>query len=129
MSKARLILLALLSLSLVSAMPALSTQELAIASEASKVAALRLVQCSLSGGCVQAGHILGDIEGVEEVVVYPTVSEFDVEYDPSRTTPDQIAESFNRDNPGSRVEIIDSSSASKSNRHQWCSYRSKKAII
>ncbi len=114
---------------LVSARPVLSTQESAKATETLPVATLRLVQCSLFGGCFEAGDILSEIRGVRDVSVYPIMSEFDVAYDPSRTTPEQIAESFNKDNIGSRMEVINSTSEYKSRWYRWCSYRSRKDTI
>ena len=129
MSKERLGLLVMFGLLLVSALPVLSTQDSAQAAGTLPVATLRLAQCSLFGGCFEAGDILTEIEGVRDVTVYPIMSEFEVEYDPSRTTPEQIAESFNRDNIGSRVEVINSPSQSKSHWYSWCSYRSRKDTL
>ena len=129
MSKERLGVLVLFGLLLVSAWPALSTQESAKATETLPVATLRLVQCSLFGGCFEAGDILSEIGGVRDVTVYPIMSEFDVGYDPSRTTPEQIADRFNRDNIGSRVEVINSTSESKSHWYRWCSYRSRQDTL
>ena len=129
MSKERLGLLVLSGLLLVSALPVLSTQERAKATETLPVATLRLVQCSLSGGCFEAGDNLSEIGGVRDVTVYPIMSEFDVGYDPNQTTPEQIAESFNRDNIGSRVEVINSTSESKSLWYRWCSYRTRQDTL
>ncbi len=129
MSKERLGLLVLSGLLLVSALPALSTQDSAKATETLPIATLRLAQCSLFGGCFEAGDILTEIEGVRDVTVYPIMSEFEVEYDSNRTTPEQIAESFNRDNSGSRVEVINSTSESRSHWYSWCSYRSRKDTL
>lgn len=129
MSKERLGLLVLSGLLLVSALPVQSTQDSKKATETLPVATLRLVQCSLSGDCFRAGDILSEIGGVRDVTVYPIMSEFDIAYDPDQTTPEQIAESFNRDNIGSRVEVINSTSESKSLWYRWCSYRSRQNTL
>ena len=129
MSKERLGVLVLSGLLLVSALPVQSTQDSEKATETLPVATLRLVQCSLFGNCFEAGDILGETEGVRDVTVYPIMSEFDVAYDPNRTTPGQIAESFNRDNNGSRVEVINSTSKPKSHWYRWCSYRNRQDTL
>lgn len=137
MNSRRILLAILVTLLLVSAYPAVSQQEQSQEESRSAVAVLQLVQCSLAGSCREAGAIVREYEGVERVRVNEAYSELTVTYDPEQTSAEKMVEQFNREHPGSRLEVVDTASSESElrqrhrhrHRDRYCHYRGHSDII